>query len=137
MKLVFHKLLKVFQKPLYSITKGMVYMENYELRKLIAERVRYFRLKKGMSQEKLSEKAELEIKYINKLENQKYNLKIDTLEQVINALDISFDEFFNLRFSSSSDEIDELLDVIANIPKNNQLVIIKSILSLIKMSSAE
>lgn len=137
MKLVFHKLLKVFQKPLYSITKGMVYMENYELRKLIAERVRYFRLKKGMSQEKLSEKAELEIKYINKLENQKYNLKIDTLEQVINALDISFDEFFNLRFSSSSDEIDELLDVIANIPKNDQLVIIKSILSLIKMSSAE
>ncbi|GMS53140.1 helix-turn-helix transcriptional regulator [Enterococcus raffinosus] len=112
-------------------------MENYELRKLIAERVRYFRLKKGMSQEKLSEKAELEIKYINKLENQKYNLKIDTLEQVINALDISFDEFFNLRFSSSSDEIDELLDVIANIPKNDQLVIIKSILSLIKMSSAE
>lgn len=90
-----------------------------------------------MSQEKLSEKAELEIKYINKLENQKYNLKIDTLEQVINALDISFDEFFNLRFSSSSDEIDELLDVIANIPKNDQLVIIKSILSLIKMSSAE
>lgn len=112
-------------------------MKEYELRKLISERVKYFRLKKGLSQEKLSEKAELEIKYINKLENQKYNLKIDTIEQIIIALDISYEEFFNFEFASSSDEMNELLVAIANFEKEEQLIIIKSILNLLKSNYEE
>lgn len=124
-------------KPHYSISKGMVYMEEYELRKLISERVKYFRLKKKMSQEKLSEQAELEIKYINKLENQKYNLKIDTIEQIIKALDISYEEFFNFNFTSSSDELNELLEAISSFKKEEQLIIIESILSLLKSNYEE
>lgn len=112
-------------------------MEEYELRKLISERVKYFRLKKKMSQEKLSEQADLEIKYINKLENQKYNLKIDTIEQIIKALDISYEEFFNFKFTSSSDELDDLLDVIASFKKDEQLIIIESILHLLKSNYEE
>lgn len=115
----------------------MVYMEEYELRKLISERVKYFRLKKKMSQEKLSEQAELEIKYINKLENQKYNLKIDTIEQIIKALDISYEEFFNFNFTSSSDELNELLEAISSFKKEEQLIIIESILSLLKSNYEE
>lgn len=112
-------------------------MEEYELRKLISERVKYFRLKKKLSQEKLSEQAELEIKYINKLENQKYNLKIDTIEQIIKALDISFEEFFNFNFTSSSDELNELLEAISSFKKEEQLIIIESILSLLKSNYEE
>lgn len=112
-------------------------MNEYELRSLISERVKYFRLKKGMSQEKLSEQAELEIKYINKLENQKYNLKIDTIEQIIKALDISYEEFFNFKFTSSSDEMDELLIAIASFKKEEQLIIIESILNLLKSNYEE
>ena len=112
-------------------------MKEYELRKLIAERVKYFRLKKGMSQEKLSEQAELEIKYINKLENQKYNLKIDTIEQIIKALGVSYEELFNFEFTSSSDEMEELLVAIASFRKEDQLIIIESILNLLKSNYEE
>lgn len=112
-------------------------MKEYELRKLISERVKYFRLKKGMSQEKLSEQAELEIKYINKLENQKYNLKIDTIEQIIKALGVSYEEFFNFEFTSSSDEMEELLVAIARFRKEEQLIIIESILNLLKSNYEE
>lgn len=134
---MFLSVVKVACKPHYSISKGMVYMEEYELRKLISERVKYFRLKKKMSQEKLSEQAELEIKYINKLENQKYNLKIDTIEQIIKALDISYEEFFNFNFTSSSDELNELLEAISSFKKEEQLIIIESILSLLKSNYEE
>ena len=103
-------------------------MEEYELRKLISERVKYFRLKKKMSQEKLSEQAELEIKY---------NLKIDTIEQIIKALDISYEEFFNFNFTSSSDELNELLQAISSFKKDEQLIIIESILSLLKSNYEE
>lgn len=112
-------------------------MKEYELRKLIAERVKYFRLKKGMSQEKLSEQSELEIKYINKLENQKYNLKIDTIEQIIKALGVSYEEFFNFEFTSSSDEMEELIVAIASFRKEDQLIIIESILNLLKSNYEE
>lgn len=67
---------------------------NY-LQKYVAKRVKFHRQSKGLSQEKLSEQAGLGLKYVNQIENQHHNISIQTLEKVIEALDMTLEEFFD------------------------------------------
>lgn len=67
------------------------------LQRFIANKVRFHRKAKDLSQEELSEKAGLGLKYINQLENLSSNLSIQTLEKVILALDMTPEEFFDFR----------------------------------------
>lgn len=46
-----------------------------------------------MTQEQLEEKADLGVNYAYKLENLATNIKINTLEKVLNALDITITDF--------------------------------------------
>ncbi|WP_067103787.1 helix-turn-helix domain-containing protein, partial [Streptococcus sp. DD13] len=71
---------------------------DHYLSKYIANKVKHLRKQEKMSQEDLSEKAGLGLKYVNQLENQHVNLTLTTLEKVITALDLTPEEFFN--FSS-------------------------------------
>ena len=65
--------------------------------------------KTNMSQEELSERADLGLKYINQLENQNVNLTIHSLEKVIDALEMTPEEFFNFdSLESTSDKSDNL-----------------------------
>lgn len=66
------------------------------LQRFIANKVRFHRKAKDLSQEELSEKAGLGLKYINQLENLSSNLSIQTLEKVILALDMTPEEFLTL-----------------------------------------
>ena len=82
--------------------------KNY-LQQYISQKVKYFRTQKKMSQEELSEQAGLGLKYINQLENQNVNLTIHSLEKVIDALEMTPEEFFNFdSLESTSDKTDNL-----------------------------
>ena len=82
--------------------------KNY-LQQYISKKVKYFRTQKKMSQEELSEQAGLGLKYINQLENQNVNLTIHSLEKVIDALEMTPEEFFNFdSLESTSDKTDNL-----------------------------
>lgn len=79
------------------------------LQRYIAQKVKYLRKKQNMSQEELSERADLGLKYINQLENQNVNLTIHSLEKVIDALEMTPEEFFNFdSLESTSDKTDSL-----------------------------
>lgn len=79
------------------------------LQRYIAQKVKYLRKKENMSQEELSERADLGLKYINQLENQNVNLTIHSLEKVIDALEMTPEEFFNFdSLESTSDKTDNL-----------------------------
>ncbi|TNY48365.1 helix-turn-helix domain-containing protein, partial [Streptococcus pyogenes] len=69
-------------------------MEKNNLQSFIAKRIRKIRLQRGMTQEQLEEKADLGVNYAYKLENLATNIKINTLEKVLNALDITITDFF-------------------------------------------
>ena len=76
---------------------------------IFPKKVKYFRTQKKMSQEELSEQAGLGLKYINQLENQNVNLTIHSLEKVIDALEMTPEEFFNFdSLESTSDKTDNL-----------------------------
>ena len=61
---------------------------------IVGARIRTIRLSQNISQEKLALKAELDRTYSASVESGKRNISIVNLEKIINALEISFEEFF-------------------------------------------
>ena len=57
-------------------------------------RIRDLRSGMGLSQEKLALKAGLDRTYLAGVESGKRNLSIKSLEKIINALNVTFQEFF-------------------------------------------
>jgi len=58
-------------------------------------RVRELRKAKGISQESLAFDADIDRTYMNSVENGKRNVSIMNVEKILQALDVSFSEFFN------------------------------------------
>ena len=61
---------------------------------VVGKRIRELRGEQGLSQEKLALRAELDRTYIAGVEQGKRNLSIKSLEKIIIALNISFEEFY-------------------------------------------
>ena len=61
----------------------------------IGQRIRELRKKLSLSQESLAYKAEVDRTYMTDVENGRRNISVEILEKIINALEISFADFFN------------------------------------------
>ncbi|CYW85396.1 helix-turn-helix transcriptional regulator [Streptococcus suis] len=72
------------------------------LKQYIGTRVRQLRKEKNLSQQLLSEKAEVGIDYISNLETKGSNIKVDTLEKIISALEIEVSDFFQVVDSTTN-----------------------------------
>ena len=62
-------------------------------RKLLANNIKYYRLKKGLSQEELAELLETTPVYLSSLENAKRNIRIDYVEHIANTLEVNIKDF--------------------------------------------
>ncbi len=60
----------------------------------LGDRIKELRKAKGISQEKLAFRAELDRTYVAGVESGKRNPSIKSLEKILRALDVSFEEFF-------------------------------------------
>jgi transcriptional regulator with XRE-family HTH domain len=65
-----------------------------DLRKLVGERIRAVRKARGLTQQQLAERSNLDDAYIGSMERGERNFSIDTLEKVISALEIQPMELF-------------------------------------------
>lgn len=65
-----------------------------KLRYIVGERIKNIRKEKGWTQEQLAEKAGMHPTYIGKLERGEKSLTLDSLENVVNALDMTYEELF-------------------------------------------
>lgn len=61
---------------------------------VVGMRIKQLRVEKKMSQEKLALKATLDRTYLAGVESGKRNLSLKSLEKIISALDLSFENFF-------------------------------------------
>ena len=61
----------------------------------IGNRIRELRLQKKLSQEALANIAEVDRTYMTSVENGRRNISAQTLEKILNALEISFKDFFD------------------------------------------
>ena len=62
--------------------------------KQVGQRIKEIRIRAGLSQEKLALKAELDRTYLAGVENGRRNLSIKSLEKIVNALNMTFQSFF-------------------------------------------
>jgi transcriptional regulator with XRE-family HTH domain len=59
-----------------------------EIREVLALNLKILRQAKGMSQEELAHRADIDRTYVSSLERSIYNASIDVVERLANALDV-------------------------------------------------
>ena len=61
---------------------------------ILANNIKYYRLKKGLSQEELAELLETTPVYLSSLENAKRNIRLDYIEHIANTLEVNIKDLF-------------------------------------------
>lgn len=62
---------------------------------LVGSRIREYRAKKGLSQEELAHRADLHTAHLGQIERGEKSPTLDSLEKIVNALGITFEELFS------------------------------------------
>lgn len=89
----------------------------------IGQRIQELRIKQGLSQEALALKADISTSHIGKLERGQRNATIESLEKVVNALNVSFSDIF--RFSDNDrDVINDIVDKLSHRSIKDQEIIL-------------
>lgn len=66
--------------------------------KVLGDRIRLIRTERGFSIEELAEKADINTTHLGRIERGETIPKLDSIEKIINALEVSFEELFiNIR----------------------------------------
>lgn len=79
--------------PNFFYSYKEVYRMN-DLVRVIGERIKYFRLNKGYTQEKLAEIANIHSAYIGGVERAERNISLGTLNKITQALEIEAKDLF-------------------------------------------
>lgn len=65
-----------------------------DIKTKIGLRIKVLRTEKELTQEAVAFKAEIDRTFMNHVENGRRNVSIQSLEKIINGLEVSFKEFF-------------------------------------------
>ncbi|MGY3750923.1 helix-turn-helix domain-containing protein [Vagococcus acidifermentans] len=103
-----------------------------DLNDIIIKKIKQLRLEKGLSQEKLSEQSGLDPKYINKLENGRFNLTLPTLTRILEGLNISYMSFFGSLETDEDTPIAQLFNALNSLNTKKRDAIAEILLQLIK-----
>ncbi len=88
---------------------------NLEIKKLLGQRIKELRTKKGFTQEQLTEKLNIGQRTLSKIERGNTFVSAETLAKLLIALDVSIDELFNFGYLQEKEAIkEELIDAIQN-----------------------
>lgn len=66
-----------------------------DTKELLGKRVRELRKKRGLTQEQLAERANVDVKYLGNIERGRENPTIGTLEKLVNALSVKLHQILN------------------------------------------
>lgn len=105
---------------------------NNELTNFIMHRIKELRIQNKLTQEQLSLNSGLDPKYINKLENGRFSVRIETLTKILDTLNISYLDFFEFSDLKHSAIMEELISKLATFPKEEQELKVKAILQLLR-----
>ncbi|MEY8462245.1 helix-turn-helix domain-containing protein [Streptococcus merionis] len=107
-------------------------MKKENLTTFIASRIRTLRKEKRYSQEKLAVDSGLDPRYVNKFENGRYNARLETIDKLLETLETSYSEFFQFDLQINQRELNQLLQILSEMPEEEQQEKLKAILTLLK-----
>lgn len=105
----------------------------------IGERIRYFRLRQGLSQEKLALTAGINPAFLGHLERGLKSPTITTLDKIIEALGISYSELFDENVITNDTEsrkfyIDMIISCVKRLPDEKLKIVADILLKLAELS---
>lgn len=103
-----------------------------DIKKELGEKIKRLRNKKGLTQEQLAEKIDISSRNLSKIELGLSFVKAETLERILESLDVTTEEMFANDHIKSSEELRDGIDQYLNKLKNNNLVLEK-IYKIIKL----
>ena len=106
-------------------------MTKTNLQSYISKRIRLLRLQKNITQQQLEELADLPLKYTYKLENLEPNIKIKTLEKIMDALDTDIESFFDISLTESNPLINQLLFKLGKLAPSKQERVTKPLIDFL------
>ena len=98
---------------------------------MIGSRIKDIRNKKGLTQEQLSEKMEINPKYLSSIERGRENPTLNTLIKVSESLEVDLGEIFNFVQIQDPEERKSLITSLLDQANNEQLKLVSKILSAI------
>ena len=98
---------------------------------MIGSRIKDIRNKKGLTQEQLSEKMEINPKYLSSIERGNENPTLNTLIKVSESLEVDLGEIFNFIQIQDPEERKSLITSLLDQANNEQLKLVSKILSAI------
>lgn len=84
-------------------------------KKLLGVRIKEIRKTRGLSQEQLSGKIDIDPKHLSRIESGRSFPSLDTLEKLANALQVEVKDFFE--FAHKAKNTKELKEIISNLLK--------------------
>ena len=109
-----------------------------DIAKIVGERLRVYRNRAKMSQEKLAEKADLHPTYIGQLERGERNATLETIEKVARSLDLPFEVLFEAMIQGDANnriarECYELITAQSEKEQQAMLTLIKAVIDYKKI----
>lgn len=86
---------------MYRLFRGEIMGKIVEL---VGSRIREYRKGKGLSQEELAHRAELHTAHLGRIERGEKNPTLESIEKIVNALGITFEELFSFEDIPSTSE---------------------------------
>lgn len=103
-----------------------------EIDKVLGSTFKEYRLKNGLTQEKIAEKLGISVKYISRIENGIGGVKIETLTNYINILGISPNIIFDKLIINENLIPQIKLSKIVNTLPNDKILLLNEIANLLK-----
>ena len=74
-------------------------------KELLGLRLKEYRENRKLTQDKLAEMVGIDPKHLSRIENVRNYPSLETLEKILDSLDVSYEEIFNFKLLVSKDEL--------------------------------
>ncbi|MDE6139225.1 MAG: helix-turn-helix domain-containing protein [Candidatus Gastranaerophilales bacterium] len=98
-------------------------------KELLGLRLKEYRENRKLTQDKLAEMVGIDPKHLSRIENGRNYPSLETLEKILDSLDVSYEEIFNFKLLVSKDELIKKINSRLEVLEESKLKLIYNIVN--------